>query len=175
VEGVDDAHDGAEETDEGADLRDGGEPGHAGFHEREGFAGGGHGGALEGLRVGRSSAAAALALVLVVNFVEDGDERSGLELVGDGSDFAEAAGLAEGAQEAAILGLGCFEGTPLGDHDGPGTDAHDEQNAEDGERGGAAVVQHLDERAGVLACGRGAHGGVDGSVGCCVLEDESEG
>ena len=64
-----------------------------------------------------------LALVLVVDFVEDGDEGAGLELVGDGGDFGEAAGLAEGAEEAAVLGVGCLEGAPLGDHDGPGDDA----------------------------------------------------
>jgi hypothetical protein len=39
VEGVDDAHDGAEEADEGSALRDGGEPGHAALHVRQGLAG----------------------------------------------------------------------------------------------------------------------------------------
>jgi hypothetical protein len=104
VEGVDDAHDGAEEADEGADLGDGGEPGHAAFHEGEGFGGGGLGGALEALGVGRCAAAAGLALVLVVDLVEDVDQGAGLELLGDGGDFGEAAGLAEGSEEAADSG-----------------------------------------------------------------------
>ena len=88
-----------------ARLRDGGEPGHARLHEGEGFAGGGLCGALEGLGVGGRAASAGLALVLVVDFVEDGDQRAGAELVGDGGDFGEAAGVAEGADEALALGL----------------------------------------------------------------------
>ena len=60
----------------GAHCGGGGEPGHAAFHDGEGFGGGGLGGALEGLRVGRRAAAAGLALVLVVDLVEDGDQRS---------------------------------------------------------------------------------------------------
>jgi hypothetical protein len=106
VEGVDDAHDGAEEADEGADLRDGGEPGHAAFHEGEGFGGGCLRSALEALGVGWCAAAAGLALILVVDLVEDIDEGAGFELLGDGGDFGEAAGLAEGTQEAAILDVG---------------------------------------------------------------------
>jgi hypothetical protein len=175
VEGVDDAHDGAEEADERADLGDGGQPGHAAFHGAEGFAGGCLGGALEALGVGRYAAAAALALVLVVDFVEDSDEWAGLELVGDGGDFREAAGLAEGADEAAVLGVGCFEGAPLGDHDGPGEDAHDDEEAEHGERGGAAVVQHFYESAGGLAGGRGSERHVGWGLRGGILQKESEG
>ena len=128
MEGVDDTHDGAEEADEGTYLGDGGEPGHAAFHRAEGFAGGGLCGALEALRIWRDAAAAALALVLIVDFVEDGDEGAGFELVCDGGDFGEAAGLAEGSEEASILSVGCLEGAPLGDHDGPRDDAHAEQD-----------------------------------------------
>ena len=107
------------------------------------FGGGGLGGAFEGLGVGRLAAAAGLALVLVVDLVEDGDEWRGLELVGDSGDFREAAGLAEGAEEALGLDVGLVEGAPLGDDDGPGDDAGDEQDSEDGKRGGAAVVDHV--------------------------------
>ncbi len=155
VEGVDDAHDGAEEADEGTDLSDGREPGHAALHEGEGFTGCGLGGALEGLRVGRCAAASGLALVLVVDFVEDGDEGAGLELLGHGGNFGEAAGLAEGAEEATVLLVGGFEGAPFGDHHGPGADAHDEQDDEDCDGGGAAVVEHVHDGGGV---GRGQGG-----------------
>ena len=103
VEGVDDAHDGSEEPDEGRDRGDGGEPGHARFHRGEGFGGGGHGGALERGGVAGQAAAAALALVLVIDLDEDGDQRAGLELLGDGGDFRQAAGLAEDAEEAGAL------------------------------------------------------------------------
>jgi len=173
VEGVDDAHDGAEEADEGTDLGNRGEPGHAAFHGAEGFAGGGLGGAFEALRIGRY-AAAALTLVLVVDFVEDGDQGTRLELVGDGGDFGEAARLAEGSEKAAILGVGCFEGAPLGDHDGPGDDGHHDQDAEHDERGGAAVVQHFYESAGRLADGRGAERGVGWDLRGGILQEESE-
>ena len=96
-----------------ADLGDGGEPGHAAFHGGEGFRGGGLRGALEALGIARHAAAAGLALVLVVDLGEDGDQRAGLELVGDGGDLGEAAGLAEGAEEAAALRVGCAEGRHL--------------------------------------------------------------
>jgi hypothetical protein len=43
-------------------------------------------------------------MVLVVDLEEDGDQRAGLELLGDGGDLGEAAGLAEGAEEAVALG-----------------------------------------------------------------------
>ena len=111
VEGVDDAHDGAEEADEGGTVGDGGEPGHARFHGGEGFGGGGLRGAFERDGVARHAAAAALALVLVVDFVEDGDQRAGLELLGDGGDLGQAAGLAEGAEEAlAFFTCACRSG-----------------------------------------------------------------
>src|SRR5581483_3615738 len=168
VEGVDDAHDGAEEADEGSALGGGGEPGHAAFHDGEGLGGGGLGGTLEGLGVGWLAAAAGLALVFVVDLMEDGDEWGRLELVGDRGDFGEAAGLAEGAQEAAALHIGLIEGAPLGDDDGPGDDAGDEQDAEDGERGGAAVVDHVHDGVRVRT-GEWTGGGGR------VLQEESEG
>ncbi len=87
----------------------------------------------------------------------------------------EAAGLAEGADEAAILRVGCFEGAPLGDHDGPGDDAHDEQESEHGERGGAAVVQHFHESAGGLAGRRGSERRVGWGLRGGVLQEESKG
>jgi len=158
VEGVDDAHDGPEEADKGSGLRNGGEPRHARFHMREGLAGGGLRSALEGLGVGWSAASAGLALVLVVDFVENGNQRAGAELVGYGSDFREAAGLAECPHELLALGLSGPEGPPLGEHDGPGKDAGKKEDAEHGKRGGAAVVQHLHERPGVD--GRGGRGNV---------------
>ncbi len=93
VEGVDDAHDGAEETDEGSDRGDGGEPGHAALHRGEGFARGGLRGAFEGDGIAGKAASAVLALVLVVDLAEDGDQRAGLELIGDGGDLAEPASI----------------------------------------------------------------------------------
>ena len=59
--------------------------------------------------IAREAASAVLALVLVVDLVEDGDEGAGLELVGDGGDFAQAAGFAEGAEEALALHVGFAE------------------------------------------------------------------
>jgi hypothetical protein len=168
VEGVDDAHDGAEEADEGSALGGGGEPGHAALHDGERLGGGGLGGAFEGLGVGRLAAAAGLALVLVVDLVEDGNERRGLELVGDGGDLGEAAGLAEGAEEALALHVGVVEGAPLGDDDGPGDDGGDEQDSEDGERGGSAVVHHVHDRVGVRAGKRA------GGRGRVLKQEESE-
>jgi hypothetical protein len=153
VEGVDDAHNGAEEAYERCRLRDGGQPRHARFHVGEGLAGGGLCGALEGLRVGRRAASTGLTLVFVVDFVEDGDQGAGAELVGYGGDFRQAAGLAEGPDERFALGFRGSEGPPLGEHDGPGKDAEDEQDAEHSERGRTAVVQHLHERAGMGGCG----------------------
>jgi hypothetical protein len=67
-----------------------------------------------------SAAAAALALVLVVDLGEDGDQRAGLELLGDGGDLAQPSGLAKGAQEAAFCLSALLEAGPLGEHDGPG-------------------------------------------------------
>ena len=159
MEGVDDAHDGAEESDEGGDGGDGGEPGHALFHRGEGFGGGGLGGAFHCGGVAGEAAAAGLAVVLVVDFGEDGDERAGFELVHDGGDFAETRGFAEGADKACALGLGLAEAGPLGEHDGPGEDAGDEEGDEDGEGDGSTVVHHLQERAAV-ARGGGRSGGV---------------
>ena len=146
VEGVDDAHDGAEEADEGGSIGDGGEPGHARFHGGEGLRGGGGGGAFERDRIAGHAAAAGLALVLVVDLGEDGDQRAGLELLGDGGDLGEAAGFAEGAEEALALLAGAGEASPLGEHDGPGKDAGDEQDDQDALGDGAGVADHLDER-----------------------------
>ncbi len=95
VEGVDDAHDGAEEADERRDGGDGGEPGHAALHCGEGFARGGLRGAFERDGIARQAAAAVLPLVLIMDLVEDGDQRAGLELLGDGRDFAEACRIYE--------------------------------------------------------------------------------
>jgi hypothetical protein len=149
VEGIDDAHDGAEEADERRALGGGREPGHTALHDGEGFGGGGLGGALKGLGVGGRAAAAGLTLVFVVDFVEDGDERAGLELVGNGGYLAETAGFAEGAEEALALDVGVIEGPPLSNDDGPGDDAGDEQDAEDGEGRGSAGVDHVHEGVGV--------------------------
>jgi len=158
VEGVDDAHDGAEEADKGSDGGDGGEPGHAALHGGEGFGGGGLRCALEAYGITGEAAAAVLALVLVVDLVEDGDEWAGLELLGDRGDFAEAAGFAEGADKALALRVGFAEAPPLGEHDGPGDDAEKEQKDEHGEGYRAAVVNHLREGAGVGGRGRGGGG-----------------
>ena len=155
VEGVDDAHDGAEEADEGRDGGDGGEPGHAALHGGEGLAGGGLAARSRAYGVAGQAAAAALALVLVVDLVEDGDEGAGLELLGDGGDFGEATGLAEGAEEALALLAGAAEAAPLGEHDGPGEDAGEEQQDEHGEGYRAGVADHLRERAGVGCRGWG--------------------
>jgi hypothetical protein len=169
VEGVDDTHDGAEQADEGGSVGDGGEPGHARFHGGEGFGGSDLGGAFEGDGVARHATASGLALVLVVDLGEDGDEGAGLELLGDGSDFGEAAGLAEGAEKALALLAGAAEASPLGEHDGPGEDAGEEQDDEDCEGDRARVAHHLDECAA-----RGADGS-GGREGIILEEKECEG
>ena len=74
---------------------------------------------------------------------EDGDQGAGLELVGDGGDFAEASRFSEGADEARALRLRAAEARPLGDHDGPGEDAREQKDDEDREGDGAAVMNHL--------------------------------
>src|ERR1700722_4868923 len=85
------------------DRRDGDDQAGGGGDERLGEARGGGapggdlGGALRGERVAGHAAAAGLAVVLVVDLEEDGNQRAGLELLGDGGDLGEAAGLAEGA------------------------------------------------------------------------------
>ena len=168
VEGVDDAHDGAEEADERCDGGDGGEPGHAALHRGEGFARGGLGGAFERDGIARHAASAVLALVLVVDLAEDGDQRAGLELLGDGGDFAEPRRFAKGANEAQALRVGSAEAGPLGDHDGPGKDAREEKDDEDREGDGAAVVNHLQERAAV-----GRSGGRGRGVFLKEVESES--
>jgi len=126
-------------------------------------------GAFEGLGVAGKAPAAGLALVFVGDFVEDRDQGTGAELVGYGGYLAEPAGLTEGADEAAGLFFGGAEGAPLGDHDRPGEDAADEQDSEDGERHGAAVVEHLTEGAGVSAGGWGSEVGGGG-----VLQEDGE-
>ena len=148
----------------GASLGDGGEPGHALFHGGEGFGGGGEGGALEGDGIAGHAASAGLALVLVVDLGEDVDEGAGAELVGEGGDLGEAAGLAEGAEEVLGLAAGAGEGAPLGEHDGPGEDAEQKQEDEDGKGDGAGVADHFHERAA------GTGGG--GRCGGLVLEEE---
>ncbi len=149
VEGVDDAHDGAEETDEGRDGGDGGEPGHAALHGGESFAGGGLGGTFERDGIAGQAAATGLALVFVVDLVEDRDQGAGLELVRDGGELAESARFAEGADEALSLHRSFPEAGPLGEHDGPGEDAGEEKHDQYGEGYRAAVVNHLCEGAGV--------------------------
>ena len=171
VKGVDDAHDGAEEADEGADVGDGGEPGDALFHKGEGFGGGGGGGALEAGGVAGKAAAVGLPEVFVVDFGEDGDEWGGLELLGDGGDFREAAGFAEGSEETGALGAGAREGSEFGDHDGPGEEAQEGEQEEDGEGDGAGVVEDLAERGGV---GGGGWGGGDRGGNVLIQVGEKE-
>src|SRR6185312_925412 len=167
VEGVDDAHDGAEEADEGGRLSDGGKPRHTRLHMGEGLAGGGLGGSLKPLGVGWCAASAGLPLVLVVDLVEDSDQRAWPELVGDGGDLRKAPGLAESAYELLALGFRSSECFPLREHDGPGKDAEEKQDPKHGKRGGPTVVQHFRERAGL-----GSRGGSRDVGGVGVLEEE---
>ena len=74
---------------------------------------GGLGGAFERDGVARQAAAAGLALVLVVDLVEDGDERAGLELVGDGGDLAETGRTCGRRGGSAGSGLGLAEARHL--------------------------------------------------------------
>ena len=112
MEGIDDAHDGAEEADEGSDGADAGQPRQALLHGGEGFAGGGLSGALERGDVAGRAESAGLAPVGLVDLVEDIDEGAGLELLADGRDFLEAVGLAEGAEEAMALRARAAEARP---------------------------------------------------------------
>ena len=169
VEGVNDAPDGAEEADEGRGVGDGGKPGDAGLHEGEGFARGGGGGAFEPDGIAGEAAAVGLAVVLVVDFGEDGDQRRGAELLGGGGDFGQAAGFTEGAQEAGGLVARGGEGAELGEDDGPGEEAHNGEQDEDAEGDGAGVVEDLGDGRAVGTGGEGRGGGV--RVG---LEQEEE-
>ena len=142
------------------------------LHRGEGFRGGGLGGALERDGVAGHAAAAGLALVLIVDLGEDGDERAGLELLGDGGDLGEAAGFAEGAEEALALLARAGEATPLGEHDGPGEDAGEQQDDEDGLGDGAGVADHLEE----CGAGRADRARKERRRGGVILEEvESEG
>ena len=90
MECVDDAPDGAEESDKGGSVGDGGEPGHVGLHGGKGFGRCGLRGALQCHRVARRSPASTLALVLVVDLVEYGDQGAGLKIANYGRDLGEA-------------------------------------------------------------------------------------
>ena len=160
MEGVDDAPDRAEEADEGRDVRDGSKPGDAGFHEGEGFGRGGKGGTFEAGGVARKAAAVGLAMVFVVDFVEDGDERRGAELLGGRGDLGEAAGFAEGPEEPRGLIARFGEAAELGDDDRPGKDGEQRQQDEDGVGNRAGVVQDFEDGRGRWRGRRRGGGGV---------------
>src|SRR5580692_11536641 len=109
VEGIDDAHHRAEESDEGRDGGDSGKPGHAALHRSQGFARGCLCRAFQRNWIPWQAASAVLTLVLVVDLAEDRHQWAGLELVGDRGDLAEARRFAEGANEPCTLGLGSTE------------------------------------------------------------------
>ena len=69
---------------------------------------------------------------LVVGAFKHGDQRAGLELLGHGGDVLQALGLAEGAHEAVALRAGAAEQSPFGKDDGPGDNAENQQDEEDG-------------------------------------------
>ena len=140
VKGIDHAHDGAEESDERAGGGDGGEPGQAAFERCDGFAGGGLRGPLEGSEIARWAGSACLALVGLVDVYVDLCERAGLVVVGEGSDFLQARGAAEGVDEVAAFARGLAEGAHLAEDDGPGIEAGDEQQKEDAERDASDVA-----------------------------------
>jgi hypothetical protein len=83
------------------------------------------------------------AAVGFVDGVEDIDQRAGFELLADRNDFLQAAGLAEGADEAPALVARAFEAGKFADDDGPGEDAGNGQQRENGDRHWAAVVEHF--------------------------------
>src|SRR5204863_9801619 len=99
VECVDYAHYSAEETDERAGCCDGCEPGETARECGNGFTGGGLSGALEWSEIARRTGAAGLALVSFIDVDVDLGERAGLVIGGEGGDFGEARGAAEGGNE----------------------------------------------------------------------------
>ena len=116
VEGVDDAHDGAEEADEGSALR-------RWWRARSCGVSMAVSDSEEAVWAARSRAMGLRGRPRPPVWrwysswisCEDGDEGAGLELVGDGGDLGEAAGFAEGAEEALGSGVGLAEARPLGD------------------------------------------------------------
>ena len=67
------------------------------------LAGRGLAGALQRNKIARRSGAAGLALVGLVNVLEDLRQRAGLAVVGEACDLLQARGLAKGADEAAAF------------------------------------------------------------------------
>src|SRR6202167_171957 len=113
MKGIHDAHDRTEKTDEGRHCADGGQPGKTPFQNRERFARGRLGRALERDYVFGRSETAGLAPIRVIHLIEDADQRAGLELLADRRHLLQPAGLAEGAHEAAALRAGLAKGASL--------------------------------------------------------------
>src|SRR6185437_9954288 len=163
VEGVHDAHDRAEEADEGRGAGDGGEPRHALLHVGEGLGAGGERGAFERGWIAGQTAPAGLALVFVVDLDEDRDQRTGLELFRYGRDLRQPARLAESTEEACTLLAGAREGPPFGQHDGPREEAEEQQDDEDDLSDCAGVAHGLEQR-GAWRANRNVDAAGDGVV-----------
>ena len=168
MEGVDDAHDGAEEADEGSALGGGREPGHAAFHDGERLGGGGLGGALEGLGVGGWPRPPAWRWYSSWISWKTATSGEGLNWSAIAAISERRPDLRKARRKRLDLDVGLVEGAPLGDDDGPGDDAGDEQDSEDGERGGAAVVDHVHDA-------RWNAGRREDQRALRVLQEESEG
>ena len=145
MERIDDAPHSAEEPDKGGDIGDRREPGDALFHDSERLTGSSLRSSFESGGILRHAAPAALALILIVNLSKDGDKRRGLELLGDGGDFAQAARFSESPKETRTLHPCGAEGSVLRKDDGPGEDACGGEQDQDAKRDRPGIVQDFDD------------------------------
>ena len=104
VEGVDDAPDGAEESDKRGNRRGNGKPGDVTFQSRNFFRGTNLHAALHGSQTAESGGRRGeLPLVFLEAAFKNSHQRAGMKLVGDSGNILQALGFAEGAQEASTL------------------------------------------------------------------------
>ena len=109
MKGIHDAHYRAEKADERSYCADGGQPGKTPLQNCERFTGRRLGRALQRDDVLRKLEPASLAAMSVIHLIEDAHQRARLELLADRRNLLQAAGLAEGAHEAATLRSGPCE------------------------------------------------------------------
>ena len=93
-----------------------------------------------------------LPLVFLISALENADQRTGLELVRDGSDILQALRLAERAHEASALRARPPQQTPFGQDDRPGDQAERQQRKQDQLGDRASVGNHVDDFAADEHC-----------------------
>lgn len=149
-EGVNDAPNGAEKTDERGDAGGGGEPGHAFFYAAN-FLGGSElhadGDGLEGLKFWRRRIAGAgeLGLELAITGGVDVGER------GAGGDDAlgigDALGGAKDFEELVALALNASEETHFLEDERPGDQREEKEDSQNGARDPAGLRQNVEDVA----------------------------